>query len=152
MKDKIKIAGTRILFLVVLNYLFGEIIIDTLLNFLNIDTLYTTKSVGNIHSKGFIVLSALIVAPLLEELFFRYPLKFFKTKYLPVLISSVLFSLIHLYNYTIYNHKVILYLLLLAPYFLAGISLSYVRLRYGIYYAVGMHFLYNLTVLLVKGL
>jgi len=152
LKDKIKIASKEILLLVILNYLFGEIIIDIILNAFNLNTLYLAKNETNLHSKSFVIISALVIAPFLEELIFRYPLRFFKTWLLPVLVSSTLFSLIHLYNYTIYNDKISLYLLLLAPYFLAGVSLSRIRLRYGIYYAVAMHFLYNLIVILVKGL
>lgn len=96
----------------------------------------------------FIVL-AVIIAPVLEELVFRYPLKFVKPKYVKigVYFSSIAFGLIHSINYE--NSQPLFYALLpiiVSPQALGGLFLAYLRLREGLLWSMFAHALFNATV------
>lgn len=86
------------------------------------------------------------VAPVTEELFFRYPLKFARNRVLKVAvyISSVVFGLYHLFNYT--NQEVLFYMLapiIVGSQLLGGFLLAYLRLKYGLRWSILLHAVFN---------
>lgn len=86
------------------------------------------------------------VAPVMEELFFRYPLKFARNRILKVAvyISSVVFGLYHLPNYA--NQEVLFYALapiIVGSQLLGGFLLAYLRLKYGLRWAILLHAVFN---------
>ena len=115
-----------------------------------------------------IILIAAIFVPLIEELIFRFPLKyernllfhFFdflsnnKAKKLWLkhfrkifYLSTILFALIHLTNYS--NNNIFFYILaplIVLPQFIGGITLGYLRLKLGFFWGVLQHGLYNLII------
>ncbi|MEC3879700.1 CPBP family intramembrane glutamic endopeptidase [Parapedobacter sp. 10938] len=107
----------------------------------------------------FMVTLVIGVAPVMEELFFRYPLKFVRNRVLKVAmyISSVFFGLYHLSNYA--NQEVLFYALapiIVGSQLLGGFLLAYLRLKYGLRWAILLHAVFNAlftipTVLLYHG-
>src|SRR5690606_8352805 len=99
------------------------------------------------------------VAPVMEELFLRYPLKFARNRVLKVAvyISSVVFGLYHLFNYT--NQEVLFYMLapiIVGSQLLGGFLLAYLRLKYGLRWSILLHAVFNAlftipSVLLYRG-
>lgn len=115
-----------------------------------------------------IILIASIFVPLIEELIFRFALKyernllfhFFdflsnnKAKILWLknfriffYLSAILFALTHLTNYS--NNSIFFYIvapLIVLPQFIGGITLGYLRLKLGFFWGVLQHGLYNLII------
>ena len=97
----------------------------------------------------FIILMV-IMAPVLEELVFRFPLRFIKPKFLKltVYVSSILFGLVHLGNYE--NQQWLFYVLspiIVSSQSLGGLVLAYLRLREGILWSMFAHGLFNATLI-----
>ena len=113
-----------------------------------------------------ILILAAIVVPFIEELIFRFFLKYernllfhffdfltnnrakiFWQKYFKFFfyLSAVLFALIHLTNFS--NTNVLFYILaplIVLPQFIGGLTLGYIRLKLGFFWGVLLHGLYNL--------
>lgn len=113
-----------------------------------------------------IILMAAVIVPFIEELIFRFPLKYernlvfhffdFLTKNkaktlwfnhfrIFFYLFAITFALIHLTNYS--NTNSLFYILaplIVLPQFIAGITLGYVRLKLGFFWGVLQHGLYNL--------
>lgn len=92
-----------------------------------------------------------ILAPVLEELLFRYPLKFIKPRFLKLAVysSSLLFGLIHISNYE--NNQWLFYVLIpviVSSQSLGGFVLAYLRLREGFLWSMMAHALFNATFIL----
>jgi len=65
-------------------------------------------------------------------------------------LSATIFSLLHINNYQINNTKdFILLPLLLSVYFLAGLELGYIRIKYGIIWSWLFHILHNFITLIL---
>ena len=118
-----------------------------------------------------ILLLASLFIPFIEELIFRFPLKYernllfhfadylTKNKALPFwnknfkfffYLSAVLFGLMHLTNYS--NTNTLFYVLaplIILPQFIGGISLGYIRLRLGFFWGVLQHGLYNFILFII---
>ena len=113
-----------------------------------------------------ILILAAIVVPFIEELIFRFFLKYernlpfhfldyltnnsvktfwFKHFGIFFYISAILFALMHLSNFS--NTNTLFYILaplILLPQFIGGITLGYIRLKLGFFWGVLQHGLYNL--------
>lgn len=113
-----------------------------------------------------IILIAVILVPLIEELIFRFPLKYernllfhffdflsrnrVKTLWLKhfsifFYFSATLFALMHLTNYS--NNTLFFYILgplIVLPQLIGGLTLGYLRLKLGFFWGVLQHGLYNL--------
>ena len=113
-----------------------------------------------------IILMAAVVVPFIEELIFRFPLKYernlvfhffdfltknkaktfwFKYFRLFFYLFALAFGLMHLTNYS--NTNTLFYILaplIVLPQIIAGITLGYVRLKLGFFWGVLQHGLYNL--------
>ncbi|RXP46338.1 CPBP family intramembrane metalloprotease [Lutibacter sp. HS1-25] len=95
------------------------------------------------------ILSVILIAPIFEELFFRALLlnPFIKEKKVlfGVIITSLLYSISHLYITSISYHVDYIFLI---NYFLIGIIFSVLRVNFGLIYAIIAHFIYNLLTFL----
>lgn len=92
------------------------------------------------------ILGVLILAPILEEGLFRYflgPLRrtlLFKWLYYS---SSLIFGLMHFFNFQPDTDHYIFIILITMPQTFLGFILGYIRIIYGFWFAVMFHFLYN---------
>lgn len=97
-----------------------------------------------------ILLLASLVAPIIEEFLFRGPLVFFRdSRFFKGAFWGIttLFALVHLGNFTGLSDHWFLAPLLISPPFCLGIFLGFIRVRYGLLYAMLFHAAYN-TILL----
>lgn len=99
------------------------------------------------YSPVFIFFVAVIIAPVLEELFFRAPLALFKNsnyfKY-AFYISVITFGLIHISNFGDIDGFYWLIPILVAPQVFAGIFLGYIRTKLGLVWSILLHAAHNL--------
>ena len=91
-------------------------------------------------------ISAIIIAPIIEEYFFRFPLRRIKNRNVLLfayISSSILFGLIHiiLYNWDMTHIRYIF--IITSPQMFTGFVLGFIRLKYGFWYGVILHSLYN---------
>lgn len=98
-----------------------------------------------------LILLAVIVAPVLEELVFRGPLTWFRNKsYFKHIYytSIILFAAVHLYNFELSKEVYALSPILVAPQMVLGAFLGYVRIRLGLFWAILLHATYNAVLVL----
>lgn len=124
----------------------GEFLFQYLLSLLALDKFFITKQLSHKNELFFVIL-VVIFTPIMEELIFRYPLKFFKNKVTAALCFSLIFSILHSGNYHFQTNNYFIILFILIPIFNASLVLSYLRLKYGFYFSVWTHSFYNLIVL-----
>lgn len=118
------------------------------------------------NKEAFLILTlAAIVVPFIEELLFRLPLKYernlvfhffdfltkqraktFWNKHFKIFFyfSAILFALVHLSNFS--NTNTLFYILaplIILPQFIGGLTLGYIRLKLGFFWAILQHGLYN---------
>ncbi|MFX0557108.1 CPBP family intramembrane glutamic endopeptidase [Maribacter sp. CXY002] len=101
------------------------------------------------YSKTFLFGAAVVVAPLIEETIFRGPMAFFKhSKLFPVAfyILNLVFGFYHITNFEITTLVLMFSPLLVAPKIFVGFLLGYVRVKFGLIWAILMHALYNLII------
>ncbi|MBD8050109.1 CPBP family intramembrane glutamic endopeptidase [Limnohabitans radicicola] len=100
-----------------------------------------------------ILLSSLVVAPILEEWVFRWPLlplarlRYFRAIFY---VIALMFGMIHMANYEADRAHWLFSLLIVSPQLVAGLCFAYVRLTCGIWWAVGSHALYNAIGLMIQ--
>jgi membrane protease YdiL (CAAX protease family) len=91
--------------------------------------------------------AAVLLAPVLEELFFRGPLVFFKEsrhfKYI-YYTSILMFGFYHITNFELTKTTLLIAPLLVAPQLSVGVFLGYIRVRFGLLWAMALHAGYNL--------
>ena len=102
------------------------------------------------YSPGFIFLVVVVLAPVLEELFFRGPMYFFRrSRYFGFVFYflTLAFAFYHITNFEI--TPLILYLspLLVAPQLIIGLLLGFIRVRLGLQWAMLLHSIYNLLII-----
>ena len=93
-----------------------------------------------------IFLFAVVLAPVLEELFFRAPITLFKnskTFKIYFYLFAVLFGLIHITNFKITNNVLLLAPILVAPQTILGGYLGFIRVRFGLAWSILLHACYN---------
>ncbi len=95
----------------------------------------------------FLLFVAVFLAPLIEEIFFRGPLIFFKGHrsfpYVFYLIALI-FGFVHLSNFGLNTTIILLSPLLVAPQLCVGMLLGFIRVRFGLLWSIGLHACYNL--------
>jgi len=99
------------------------------------------------YSTAFIFFAAVILAPLLEELFFRGPMLFFKKSPYFLYIFyflSLAFGFYHITNFEITTTILLMSPLLVAPQLSVGVFLGFIRVRFGLVWAILLHACYNL--------
>ena len=96
------------------------------------------------------ILFAVIIAPVLEELIFRFPMKYI-TKYFPFFfyVISIGFALLHIFNFDLSMHHYLLAPFLVLPQLILGLYLGFVRMKNGILASMGIHALNNLIPILM---
>ncbi|MDE0534987.1 CPBP family intramembrane glutamic endopeptidase [Tenacibaculum sp. L6] len=98
------------------------------------------------HSKWFIAGIAVILAPLLEEIFFRAPITLFQSKKsfkIAFYVFAILFGLVHLTNFNITTNVLLLAPILVAPQTILGGYLGFIRVRFGLAWSILLHACYN---------
>jgi membrane protease YdiL (CAAX protease family) len=93
-------------------------------------------------------LAAVVLAPLGEELIFRGPMIFFKEKpYFKYVFYglTLIFGFYHISNFEISTTILLLSPLLVAPQISVGTLMGFIRVRFGILWAIALHALYNLV-------
>ncbi|MFC3197635.1 CPBP family intramembrane glutamic endopeptidase [Parapedobacter deserti] len=98
----------------------------------------------------FLVIVILVMVPVVEELLFRYPLKFARNRVLKIAVygSSVLFALVHMSNYD--NHEVLFYLfapVIVGSQLVGGFLMAYLRLKHGLRWSILMHAVFNAVII-----
>ncbi len=96
---------------------------------------------------GFFAL-AVFIAPILEELIFRGPMRFFKNHGVFAYVFYILtlsFGFYHLTNFKITTTTLLFSPLLVAPQISVGIFLGYIRVRFGLIWSISLHAAYNLV-------
>ncbi|CAM1339742.1 CPBP family intramembrane glutamic endopeptidase [Tenacibaculum aestuarii] len=89
---------------------------------------------------------AVILAPLLEETFFRAPLTAFKKGKqfrIAFYLFAILFGFVHITNYQISTNVLLLSPILVLPQTLLGFYLGFIRVRFGLLWAMALHAVYN---------
>ena len=100
------------------------------------------------YSPGFIFFVVVVLAPLLEELFFRGPLYLFRNNSnfgLIFYLFTLVFGFYHITNFEL--TPTILYLspLLVSPQLFIGLLLGFIRIKLGLHWAILLHAAYNLA-------
>jgi membrane protease YdiL (CAAX protease family) len=93
-----------------------------------------------------ILLLLVVVAPVLEELIFRGPLWFFRGSLFFKWYfygTALVFGLVHLSNFPNLSEIWYLFPLLICPQLCLGLFLGYVRVRFGLAWAILFHAAYN---------
>jgi membrane protease YdiL (CAAX protease family) len=120
---------------------------------------------GDDIDEGQLFLLAVVIMPFLEEVLFRYFLRYERIN--PVLIgkrkwnilfpflvysSAMAFSLVHLSNYEFeFNPDIwFVYPMLVFSQFIGGLVLSFIRVRLNFYFGVAFHMAWNLIFLLLS--
>lgn len=108
-----------------------------------------TEAMEN-YSPWFLAFAAIVLAPLLEELIFRAPMALFKDKaYFRYVFYALtlIFGFYHITNFEITPTILILSPILVAPQIFVGALLGFIRVRFGILWAIGLHAAFNLFLL-----
>jgi hypothetical protein len=98
----------------------------------------------------FLLFVAVLLAPLIEEIFFRGPLIFFKGHHgFPYVfyLITVIFGFVHLTNFGLNTTIILLSPLLVAPQLCVGLLLGFIRVRFGLLWSIGLHACYNLILI-----
>ncbi len=98
------------------------------------------------ESKLTVFFIAVILAPFVEELIFRAPLTLFKGKQFFNFVFyffALLFGLVHITNYEISPNVILLSPILIAPQFILGTYLGFIRVRFGLFWSILLHASYN---------
>lgn len=93
-----------------------------------------------------VFLAAVLLGPVLEELIFRAPLVFFRNSRLFPLVFytfTAVFGFYHITNFSLSTEIILLSPLLVSPQLCIGLILGYVRVRFGLLWAMAMHASYN---------
>lgn len=98
-------------------------------------------------SPAIIILLAVIVAPVVEELIFRGPLTLFcryrKAFKWIFYVFAIVFGYIHITNYHMTTNVLLISPILVAPQILLGLFLGMIRVQYGLIYSILFHAIYN---------
>lgn len=93
------------------------------------------------------IFSTIIYAPIIEEIIFRKSIKnIFKNKYLFIIISGLIFGILHIANFKDLNE--ILYSI---PYIIMGLDFAYIYYKTNnIFTTITFHFFHNLILLIIQ--
>ena len=107
---------------------------------------HLTDSLLNDSNELKILFLASILAPIIEELIFRAPLVLFKQASvfkIAFYIITTIFAYVHIFNFEINDNVLLFSPLLVAPQFIIGLIFGFIRIRFGLIWAIGMHGTYN---------
>lgn len=98
------------------------------------------------YSPIVLFLAAVVAAPVLEEFIFRAPMVFFKNNprfKIAFYLFTLVFGFYHITNFEINTSVLLLSPLLVAPQLSVGLFLGFIRVRFGIRWAIALHAAYN---------
>ena len=101
----------------------------------------------------FFILESVFLAPLFEEMIFRFPVIKLKTRFLFisfVYISSILFGIIHLYGISITKNIPLISIIIIIPPLFGGFCLMYIRLKYNFLAALFVHMIHNFFEIIIS--
>lgn len=101
-------------------------------------------------SPWFLLFAAVILAPLIEEFIFRGPMVLFKDKpYFKHIFYALtlIFGFYHITNFETNLTILLLSPLLVAPQISVGALLGFVRVKFGLLWAMALHAIYNLLLI-----
>ncbi|AYN67981.1 CPBP family intramembrane metalloprotease [Euzebyella marina] len=134
-----------LLYALTLSYLIGMVNAG-LQNYFDIDIgKHASEDLMN-RSLLLLFAAAVIMAPVMEEVIFRGPLIFFKKKnYFNCIFYflTFIFGFYHISNFELTTTTLLLSPLLVAPQLSVGIFLGFVRVKFGLLWAIIFHALYN---------
>ncbi|WP_394748691.1 CPBP family intramembrane glutamic endopeptidase [Spongiimicrobium salis] len=150
-KDATPAYKARIFFsLLSLNLFFGIGIVvlnEGLITLLELDMGdHASESLMDSYSPLIIFFLIVIAAPLLEELFFRGPLIFFKHHphfRFYFYASAILFGFVHFFNFEFSLPALLMAPLLVAPQLIMGFFLGYIRVKLGLRWSILLHASHN---------
>lgn len=93
-----------------------------------------------------ILLLGAVVAPILEEFIFRAPLTLFKSKKtfkIAFYLFTIAFGLVHITNFDITTKTILFAPILVLPQIILGGYLGFIRIRFGLLWAILLHACYN---------
>jgi hypothetical protein len=96
------------------------------------------------------ILLICIMAPLIEEGIFRFPLKWFKNSpYFNLVfhLGTVVFALLHALNFDLSKTTIWIIPLLTLPQLIVGFIFSMIRIRFNFWWALLCHAIYNFLIL-----
>lgn len=107
------------------------------------------KNMSNLQN--FIAIS--LVAPLFEELLFRAPITAFKKPLffkIAFYTFTLLFGYVHLTNFDINTNTLLFSFFLVLPQIILGFYLGYIRVKFGLLWAILLHSSYNSIVFILS--
>ncbi|WP_299016524.1 CPBP family intramembrane glutamic endopeptidase [uncultured Polaribacter sp.] len=116
-----------------------------MLNLIDLDT-HKIQEMFTDMSNLKIFLFVVVLAPLIEETIFRAPLTLFKNKIAfknAFYIFAIMFGFVHISNFEITTNVILLSPLLVLPQALLGLYLGFIRVRFGLIWAMLLHAAYN---------
>lgn len=95
----------------------------------------------------YMVFSAVLFAPIVEEIIFRKTVRnVFNKKYLYILMSGLIFGVLHISDYSNFNE-----ILLGIPYIIMGIDFAYIYYKSNnIFTTISLHSIHNLLLVLIQ--
>lgn len=107
---------------------------------------HSLEDLTDTYTPAFLLLAAVLLAPILEELVFRWPLVLFRDSrcfnYIFYAFTLV-FGFYHLINFKVTATVLLFSPLLVAPQIIVGAILGYLRVQFGLLWAMLFHASYN---------
>lgn len=142
----LRLLGLALIISIVLGVLIGGI--ETIFN-LDFGKHAIDKALDE-YSPWFLGFAAVILAPLVEETIFRGPLFFFEKKtYFKYIFYglTLIFGFYHITNFEISTTILLLSPILVAPQISVGAIMGFIRVRFGLLWAMVLHAIYNLLLI-----
>lgn len=138
-KNKIDFKTIFKSFVITLIFTFVILLMVYILNKLGLESINQINIINSLNN--LYIIKLIIFIPIVEEIVFRYSFRFINNTYLYIIISSLIFSLLHIIGSNI---------LYLIPYSLIGIMLCYIYVKTdNILCSMLSHMFYNLINLLL---
>ncbi len=135
-----------LLYCLVCSIIFG-ILISGVKEVIGLDTgEHALDSFMKQYSPILLFLVAVVLSPLVEELLFRGPMAFFKnSRFFGIVfyLFTFVFGFYHITNFELNTNILLLSPLLVAPQLSVGLFLGFIRVRFGILWAIALHAAYN---------
>lgn len=92
-----------------------------------------------------IFILAVVLAPIIEEMLFRFPIVFFRRWFgVAFYAFTLVFAYLHVYNFSLEGSQVWLTPILILPQLILGFYLAFVRMHFSIFHSMAIHCLNNL--------
>ena len=148
LKYRISVFG-RLLFIGLITSILLLNLASMIQNIFGLDTGdHAIEEMWDTYSLPMVIFLGVIVAPFFEELLFRGTMVFFRNslnfKYIFYVLTLV-FGYIHISNFEITTTTLLLSPLLVAPQIAVGALFGFIRVRFGLIWAILLHATYNLV-------